>query len=335
MHFRSRSFIVPFLAVILIASVALYRGLSSDTDSLHTIPAVQGENPGGFLSRLSLLPMGKRKRELVSVMIENHDAARPHHAGLEDALLIWEFPVEGFITRFSVLFDANDLPDRIGPVRSLRTYFLDALLPWAPPQIHAGGSPESFDRIAQIGTVFAVNGLGHPDDFFRDEEIPAPHNLFVESASVEKLIADATPKILRWPPYETGAAQSNSGALKIKIDLLNPTNNISYAYDFFTQSYERANGASISRARPKNVLLLEIPVTDIGEFGRLVIPMLGRGSALLFRNGTVERVTWRKNSENQWFTFEAENGEPLVFAQGLTWITVQPTLGRVEWRDAL
>lgn len=335
MDLRSRSFVVPLLAVILIASVAVYRAYSSETNSTPMIETVHGENPGGFLSRLSLLPMGKRKRELVSVMIENHEEARLHHEGLEDALLIWEFPVEGFITRFNVLFDANDLPEQIGPVRSLRPYFLDALLPWAPPQIHAGGSPEAFDRIAEIGTVFTINGLGFPDEFLRDEDVPAPHNLFVAGDAVEKLIKEATPKILRWPPYDTGAAQSGSGALKIKIDLLNPTNNITYAYDFFTQSYERTNGATVSRARPKNVLVLEIPVADIGEFGRLDIPVLGKGDALLFRNGTVERVTWRKNSENQWFTFETENGEPLVFAQGLTWVTVQPMLSRVTWKNSL
>src|SRR3989338_144301 len=335
MDLRSRSFVVPLLAVILIASVAAYRAYSSETNSTPMIETVHGENPGGFLSRLSLLPMGKRKRELVSVMIENHEEARLHHEGLEDALLIWEFPVEGFITRFNVLFDSNDLPEQIGPVRSLRPYFLDALLPWAPPQIHAGGSPEVFERIAEIGTVFTINGLGFPDECLRDEDVPAPHNLFVAGDAVEKLIKEATPKILRWPPYDTGAAQSGSGALKIKIDLLNPTNNITYAYDFFTQSYERTNGATVSRARPKNVLVLEIPVADIGEFGRLNIPLLGKGDALLFRNGTVERVTWRKNSENQWFTFETENGEPLVFAQGLTWVTVQPMLSRVTWKNSL
>ena len=56
------------------------------------------------LSRLSLLPFGKRQRNLMSVIIENHESARPYHQGLEKALVIQEYPVEGFITRFLATF---------------------------------------------------------------------------------------------------------------------------------------------------------------------------------------------------------------------------------------
>src|SRR3989338_1831670 len=71
-------------------------------------------------------PLNRRSRPTVAVMIENHQEARPEHQWLEGALLIEEFLVESGITRFAVLFDAEDLPERIGPVRSLRPYFVDA-----------------------------------------------------------------------------------------------------------------------------------------------------------------------------------------------------------------
>ncbi|MBI3332367.1 DUF3048 domain-containing protein [Candidatus Peregrinibacteria bacterium] len=334
MMFRSRPFIALLIACIGIASVLAYR--SFGPEPAHTpLPGIQAENPGGFLSRLSLIPSAWRKRSLVSVIIENHERARPYHQGLEDALMIFEMPVEGFITRFNVLYDLKKLPKLIGPVRSLRPYFLDAFLPWGPPQIHAGGSPEAFARVQEIGIVFAVNGLAHDKEFMRDDGIAAPHNLFIDDKGLESLLTNATAKTLRWPPYHVGAAPSGSGALKISINLLNITNNISYAYDFFTQSYERTNGFTVSRAQPKNVLLLEIPVTNIGSFGRLEISVTGEGKALLFRSGTVQHGRWKKRSTDQWFTFEDKHGQPLVFAQGLTWITAQPTLERVKWEDSL
>ena len=57
---------------------------------------------------------------LVGVMIDNHEDAMPHQRGLEKALLIEEQFVEGFITRFAAVFDAADLPEQTGPIRSVR-----------------------------------------------------------------------------------------------------------------------------------------------------------------------------------------------------------------------
>lgn len=285
------------------------------------------------LSRLSLLPFGKRQRNLMSIIIENHEDARPFHQGLEKALLIQEYPVEGFITRLLATFEKESLPPLLGPVRSLRPYFVDTIRPWNAPIFFAGGSPEAFERAAAIESLFAINGLGHPDEFMRDSTIPAPHNLFVDDAGVLKLLRNAKPKRIEWPPYETGPVQSNSGALTIGIDYMNPAHNTRYTYDHFSMSYVRDNGGIISRAQPRNVLLLEIGIASIGEYGRLDIPLLGNGRAVLFRDGTVERGTWRRPTLDQWFTFENESGGAFTFAKGQTWITVIPSFDRLTWSD--
>ena len=218
------------------------------------------------LSRLSLLPFGKRKRNLLSVIIENHEGARPFHQGLGKALIIQEYPVEGFITRFLATFEKENLPPLFGPIRSIRPYFIDTIRPWNTPILFAGGSPEAFEKVASIETLFAVNGLGHPDEFMRDSTIPAPHNLFVDDDGVRKLLRTSTPKRIEWPPYETGPVQSHSGALTIAIDYLNPSHNTRYTYDHFSMSYVRDNGGIISQAQPRNVLLLEIGIASIGEY---------------------------------------------------------------------
>ena len=58
-------------------------------------------------------------RPALAVKIENSPLARPQ-AGLNDADIVYEEPVEGGITRFIALYQCADV-DRLGPVRSART----------------------------------------------------------------------------------------------------------------------------------------------------------------------------------------------------------------------
>lgn len=82
-------------------------------------------------------------RRPLTVMIENHEEARPQ-SGLSKADVVYEAVAEGGITRFMAVYlcDAIARENIVGPVRSARTYFLD----WAseyggtPLYVHVGGA---------------------------------------------------------------------------------------------------------------------------------------------------------------------------------------------------
>ncbi|MDO8648560.1 MAG: DUF3048 domain-containing protein [Candidatus Peregrinibacteria bacterium] len=283
-----------------------------------------------ILSRLSILPRRTHDRPLVAVIVENHEDARPHQTGLKGALLIAEFFVEGGISRFAVLHDLRSLPETIGPVRSLRPYFVDALAPWINVILFAGGSPEAFERLDTVPTLWHFNGLGFPQHFVRDEDIAAPHNLFLPGDKAQDLIHDDV-KTVRWPPYSLGRQQSGSSALLISLDFLSSTHDVTFEFNRLTHSYTRTNGDIVSEAHPQNVLILEAPIAGVGEHGRLTIPLTGRGDALLFRGGTILRGIWKKSANASSFTFEDTDGDPMRFGSGQTWMVVLPTLRRVSW----
>ncbi len=87
---------------------------------------------------------------IVSFMINNisngrdssgagHDV-RPQ-SGLSEADILIEIMVEGGITRFLALFeDYQNLPEKIGPVRSARDQFFQIVLPFQPLFVHIGES---------------------------------------------------------------------------------------------------------------------------------------------------------------------------------------------------
>ena len=288
-----------------------------------------------ILSRLQLVPQWRRGREIVAVVIENHEDARPHQRGLESALLIQEYLVEGFISRFVALFDLRSFPAEVGPVRSLRSYFLDGVQPLARVVLHAGGSPDALERVTNGEDVYAVNGLAYEEESFRrDESVPPPHNLFISRSGLHALLPEEMPRT-PWPPYRVGTSEdlvtSEPRVLTVHLSFLSPLHNVVYVYDPWFKWYRRRNGDIESTARPHNVLVLEVPVEGIGEYGRLHIPLEGGGRLLLFHSGRVYEGRWKKEGTEAPFTFLGEDAKPLTFVAGQTWMTVLPTLDRVSW----
>ncbi|MDD4287521.1 MAG: DUF3048 domain-containing protein [Candidatus Peribacteraceae bacterium] len=281
-----------------------------------------------ILSKLRI-PSDVPRKRLLAVMIENHESARPHQEGIDDALMVWEFPVEGFISRFAVVFDADNLPKRIGPVRSLRPYFIDALQPLVSTVIHAGASPEAYAK-ARRGDIAAIDLLSHYGSAERDETIPEPHNLFIQSSEIMKFPGEPITET-PWPPYAIGGGVSVPEALTVKLNFHNPDHDVVYHYSRIRDAYVRSSGSVDDQGHPRNVLVLEMPVTGVGEVGRLTIPVTGKGRALLFSGGKVQEGLWRKKGLMSSFVFETEDGSPLLFAPGQTWVTSLPGFDRVKW----
>lgn len=73
------------------------------------------------------------------------DGARPQ-AGLGQAGIIFEAIAERGITRFAAIFQ-NPTVSAIGPIRSLRPYYLDWDTPFDCTVVHAGGSAEAIAAI--------------------------------------------------------------------------------------------------------------------------------------------------------------------------------------------
>lgn len=276
-------------------------------------------------------PFWRQDRRIVAVVIENHLDARPHLAGLERALAVDEFVVEAGITRFVAYFDIDDLPERIGPVRSLRPYFVDASRPWTTVILHAGGSPEAFEHADAVDDLIAINALKYQFEeyFMRDNDIPAPHNLFTDGEHVRALLSGRAIPSVRWPPYGLGAPNDSSGATLIHMRYGSTTHDVSYAFDHASGRYERQS-TDAEPVYPRNLLILEMPITGVGEHGRLTIPVEGSGGLLLFRDGQVSRGTWSKD-DGEDFVFADHGGSAMRFSTGQTWMAVIPDLEKVTW----
>lgn len=97
-----------------------------------------------------------------AVMINNLREARPH-AGLNEAYLVYEMPVEYGITRMFPLFKDAEAA-KIGSVRSSRPYYLDYVLENDAIYVYFGGSDQAYKYIPSL----KINNIdGNAGESFR------------------------------------------------------------------------------------------------------------------------------------------------------------------------
>lgn len=107
------------------------------------------------------------------------DGARPH-AGLEEAAIVYEAIAEAGITRFAAVFQ-NPENTAIGPIRSLRLYYLQWDTPLGCTVVHAGGADDAIAALRSGG----YNEIDEGAFNWRDgSDYIAPNNLFTDAANL-------------------------------------------------------------------------------------------------------------------------------------------------------
>ncbi|MDF2936212.1 MAG: hypothetical protein K0Q90_1585 [Paenibacillaceae bacterium] len=144
-----------------------------------------------------LFSNGQKDIRPIAVMVENSPAARPQ-SGLGDADVVYEILAEGDITRFTAFYHSRN-PGRVGPVRSIRPYYVDVAAAMDAVLVHAGWSQEAMNRVAAGGVDHFDEVYGDTVYYWRSPDRKPPHNLYT---SIEGIRRGMAKKQLRtaWTP---------------------------------------------------------------------------------------------------------------------------------------
>lgn len=146
---------------------------------------------GEMRSFLSGLPVSTEigNRRPIAIMLNNLEAAQPM-SGISYADVVYEYVVEGAITRLMGLFEDYEKLDKIGSVRSCREYFVYTALEFDAIYMHFGQASYAVDLLNQ-DYVNNLNGLGEAGDtsFYRTTDRQAPHNVYTSAAGIDAGIA--------------------------------------------------------------------------------------------------------------------------------------------------
>jgi len=262
---------------------------------------------------LAHIPQTERD-PVYGVAMDNHANARPQH-GLSQASVVYEYEVEGRITRYLALF--YRLPNKVGPIRSAREH--NIMLAWENNVnfIHAGGSRDNIERIQQWG-VSATDALAHPA-FYRDSSRWAPHNLYVNLSTLNR----GTPSL---GVVERPGSLDRQGRPATKVSVsYSPSYHVSYTYDTKQHAYRRLiNNSPHLDATGEPILARNIIIQYVGHptdsYGRPTPQVVGEGNIDYYANGQHYTGTWQKDSPSSPTQFYYEDGQEIERVSGQTWI---------------
>lgn len=276
---------------------------------------------------------------VTAIMIENSPDARPQ-SGLKQAQVVYEAIAEGGITRFLALYQQAK-PQMIGPVRSLRMYYLDWATPYQPSIVHVGGSLFSLQEVRN-GQYRNIDIEYHAGASWRATDRYAPHNVYTTFARLDALNSQLgyTNSTFTSFPRTDGKPAATQDAKSITVNISGPWYNSHYDYDPATNTYARSqNGAphldrEDGQISPSVVVVLKVNMSLIMEDGwRENITTTGSGQAYVFQNGTVQNATWSKAGRTSPLTLTDQNGQPISLVRGQTWIAAVPNgSGSVAWQ---
>ncbi|MES2971924.1 MAG: DUF3048 domain-containing protein [Patescibacteria group bacterium] len=281
------------------------------------------------------VPLEFNELPVTGIMIENSPDARPQ-AGLKDAGVVFEAVAEGGITRFLALYQEAQ-PDYVGPVRSVRPYYLQWLQGFDAAIGHVGGSGEALAKIRNEG-IKDLDQSFNGGAYQRISQRYAPHNVYT---SLGSLIALGRTKGYNKSNFKGFLRKVETpptalGASKIDFAISGPLYNAHFDYVAATNSYNRSQAGaghiderSKQQINPKVVIALVMPKGINPDGVHTSYGTIGKGTAFIFQDGSVTVGVWEKSSDKEQFKFSDANGAPLGLNPGQTWLTALGDNGSV------
>lgn len=281
----------------------------------------------------------------MGIMINNIINAIPQ-AGIANAEVIYEAPVEGEITRLLGIFEDYEL-EKIGPVRSCRDYYIDFAMEFDAFYTHYGQAVYAFDLLNSdmvdniSGLEYQeaagkINGYAGEEIFYRTSDRPAPHNAYTSYEGLQKA--------LEKKEYNTELDDDYEGHFKFAADgetitysdgtaeYIEPSlysNKPYFEYDSELGQYRRFQygDAQIDELTGQqlaydNVIIQYCQIKPYDDNGYLNVNTNSGGEAILFTKGTYQNATWEKKTDWGPARYYDAQGNEIAINQGKTWICI-------------
>lgn len=279
------------------------------------------------------------KIPVTAVMIENSREARPQ-SGLQEAGVVFEAIAEGGITRYIALYQ-DTAPESIGPVRSVRPYYIDWAFAFNPSIAHVGGSPEALQLLRTLKAQDLDQGA-NAGSYTRTTDRYAPHNVYTSFARLQELQQKkgfTSSEFTGFAFKEKAEPAETPTASSVNVNISSAFYNSSYTYDKASNTYLRALAGTAhndertgKQIAPSNVVVMTMPYSIQSDRIHSQYGTIGSGEVQIFQDGTVVKGTWHKTSRESQITFVDATGQPIELSPGQTWLTAVNASNKVTYQ---
>ncbi|MFW6090886.1 MAG: DUF3048 domain-containing protein [Actinomycetota bacterium] len=283
----------------------------------------------------------------VAIKVSNVEQARPQ-AGVDHADVVFVEPIGVSYTRLAAVFH-SDLPDLVGPVRSVRPMDAPLLSPLSPVFGHTMGSPWVMDYVESVADLDSLGTLDvqGSDAYIQDDQRPSPDDVFARPRALLELSElDAAPEpYFGYAPDPGSSSAELAGGPGEAVEVpYGPAWRVTWTYDDAAGRYLRdgpwgahtlVDGTQVSAV---NVLVLEVPseTGKIGDGAGAPVPILqlidNSGSFVALTGGSSVTGNWSKGGIDEPFELRTDSGEALELAPGNTWVELPAPSADVETR---
>ena len=325
----------------LAASLAACSGGTSDvgpTASPTPSPTAASVAP---LTGERVEPGAELDHPALAVKVSDVPEAHPQ-VGVDQADIVFVEPLGTSYTRLAAVFH-SDVPDVVGPVRSVRPVDGPLLGPLAPvfaSSMGAGWVIEYVDDVADIDSLgtLEVTGSGA---YTQDATRTAPNHVFAHPDVLLDLSKRSGPPdpYFAYAANPDGASAATAGTPATSVVVpYGPAFIVRWRYDEASGRYLREQpwGPHVTsdgtQLGADNVLVLSAASTveklRPGSGTAVPVPQLvdSAGDFVALSGGQAVRGVWTKGRVNEPFELRTDDGEELLLAPGTTWVELpEPT----------
>ncbi len=178
-----RNFLIGLIFLLIISVIGcskqnIPQAQPQDSTEQHGQTVPEPSKPT-YIAPLTGLPVDHGiNHRVIAVMVNNHSKARPQ-SGLNQADMVYEILAEGMITRFLAVYHSQE-PEIVGPIRSIRPYYLDIMKGLDALIVHAGASDEA-DAMLKKGSLPDVDGLVGRGNIFGVQKHEKRHIICIQA----------------------------------------------------------------------------------------------------------------------------------------------------------
>lgn len=298
---------------------------ASPSPSPSALPTPSDGIPPGA-SPFSGLPGGEGK-PVLAIKIDNTRPAQPH-SGLRAADLVYVTEVEWDLTRFIAIFNSQ-IPDVIGPVRSARISDMDILVPFGKVAFSNSGAQSKLLPVIAAANLYDVSAEKAYSAFTNDPGRPSPVDHMADPRALLAAAPDA--ESARDIGFVFSEEPPAGGTPVSTVTATWPSSEVSFTWDEEAGDFivglngEESRSTEGGPQRAATVVLQSVEQSDSGygdRYGGVTpfIQTVGKGAAIVLRDGRMWSVTWERPTLDDGTKFLLPDGTQMPFAIGQEWV---------------
>lgn len=310
---------------------------TAETTAAFEIQEERVEIDGKISSYLTgeLVEVEKANRRPLAIMMSNDKEAQPHY-GINRAGVVYEAPVEGTMNRFMAIIEDYDDLERIGSVRSCRTYYTYFAREFDAIYAHFGQSTFAVPYLENVDNINGVEGVGG-NAFFRSNDKKAPHNAYASASKIKKTIEKLGYSTEYSDSYQ-GHFKFAGGTTQVQLDGQDAYKVVpGYSYNepwfeyneedglYYRYQYGAAHKGNEGQIAVKNIIIQYAEWGYYATTDYLNINLHTGREGYYITNGKAIPVTWKKDGEFGVTRYYDLEGNEIILNKGKTWICVNGT----------